>query len=126
MLRCAFRDAVPAQYIPLLICAVFAGALPCAALLILRKKRSRQERPDAHEPHANETDEGSVEIDTPLISRFQLASSLFLILEAAILFLFLWAMKYADWGWGSLLAMGIFLAVVMSGYFWTAGQRVHF
>ncbi|HWG58589.1 MAG TPA: NADH-quinone oxidoreductase subunit A [Candidatus Acidoferrales bacterium] len=116
---------MPAQYIPLLIFAFVAAAACVAALVFLRRAGARfHQSPDEHSLPIQGDAPHSAAKEEPIVgAQFPLVGSLFLVLAAALVFLFPWAVKYSDWGWRALAAIGIFLAIVLSGYFWVAGQR---
>lgn len=116
---------MPAQYISLLIFAFFAAAIPLAAWTPLRKigGRPSMSPPVVHAPLAKREDVVGQREALSAVPEFHLIASFFLAFEITIIFLFLWAVNYENWGWHALVALGIFLAIPLSAWFWVGGQR---
>lgn len=109
---------IPVQYIPILIFAALAAVFPVLALVVFKRHH-----PD---PPPAEVNCEAHECDVPAeriarghdADRLFIAAILFLIFDAAIIFLFAWAVKFSQMGAYALLSMAVFLGILFVGYLW--------
>ena len=106
-----------AGYLPILGFAVLAALFPVVALFVgrlLRPSRPSAVKLAAYEcgiePETNARGRYSV--------RFYLVAMIFVIFDAETLFLFPWAVRYHQLGWFGAAEAGVFLGLLVIGYFW--------
>ena len=113
---------MPAQYIAIFVFAALAIAVPFLCLYLFR--RSKPDEPASESPAA--CDSGAVMPSMQVAARplyaarVFVAAAMFLILEAAIAILALWAVKYTALGLYGLVAAFVFPAIIVAGYFWVS------
>jgi NADH-quinone oxidoreductase subunit A len=115
---------MPAQYIAIFLFAAVAIGVPFLCLYLF--KRSKPDEPAPESPAARDSGDAmpSMEAVTrPLYAvRVFVAAAMFLIVEAAIALLALWAVKYTALGLYGLVAAFVFLSFIVAGYFWVSNS----
>jgi NADH-quinone oxidoreductase subunit A len=111
-----------ANYVPILIFLVIAGALSVLLLLLgfaLGSGRKDQDKLSPYECGFEAFEDSRMRFDV----RYYLVAILFIIFDLEIAFLFPWAVSLDAIGGFGLAAMGIFLAVLVVGfvYEWRKG-----
>ena len=111
-----------ANYAPILIFLVVAGALSVILLLLgftFGSGRKDQDKLSAYECGFEAFEDSRIRFDV----RYYLVAILFIIFDLEIAFLFPWAVSLDTIGRFGLAAMGIFLAVLVVGfvYEWRKG-----
>ena len=109
---------MPDHYIPILIFAILAAAFPAVTLIIFQFIR-----PDVRPVGAKLK---PYECGIPPESeprgrysvRFYIIAILFVIFDVEVIFLFPWAVKYAELGLYGLVTMFVFLGILLVGYVW--------
>jgi NADH-quinone oxidoreductase subunit A len=109
---------MPAQYIPVFIFAILAAAFPAVTLIIFKlirpDSRAVGDRLKPYEcgilPEGTSRGRYSV--------RFYIIAILFVIFDVETIFLFPWAIKYAELGLYGLVTMFAFLGILVIGYVW--------
>jgi NADH-quinone oxidoreductase subunit A len=113
---------MPANYLPVLIFALFVLAAPVAALLVFRF--IRPEPPgELTEPQESVLPDEEGNVHPPLPSRFYFAAVVSMIFSVATVFLLPWAIRYRAWladhrGGAALIAVSFFLGILLVGYIW--------
>ena len=109
---------MPTSYIPLLIFALLSAAFPFVALAVVRRMRAGVDSTEAMF-HA---DDSEIAPGSPsrgeYSGRFYVVAVMFVIFDVATIFLFPWAVKFAELGVYGLLTMLLFLGALIAGYFW--------
>lgn len=111
------RD-MPAEYIPVFIFALLAGAFPAVTLVLFRFIRPKMIAVgDKLKPYecgvpAEGGSRGRYSV------RFYIIAILFVIFDVETIFLFPWAVKYQELGVYGLLSMLVFLGILIVGYIW--------
>lgn len=109
---------IHAPYIPMFIFAACAVAFPVAALVVFKHVRPdpppAEAKREAHEGGVPAEETGQSHYD----DRFYIVAILFVIFDAEIIFLFLWATKFSQMGAYGLLSMAVFLGILFVGYIW--------
>lgn len=124
---------MPSEYIPLFIFAIVVGSTPIAVSLLLRRRRKRNddslpaeigEKPEDFERAPDWSGLDSPVLDSPVLDskRIQTATVLFVIFDAAIIFLLVWAIDFNHLGAYGLLTIVIFLGILSGGYVWVRQQ----
>lgn len=109
---------MPTSYIPVLIVAFFTIAIPVAAFAGW-KRVSPDSLPagDHLQPDGKGTQSGQ-QFAEKYSQQIFAAATLFVILAAAIVLLFLLAVKFSQMGGYGLAILAIFMAMVLAGYAW--------
>jgi len=95
-----------AEYLPILILAVLAAALPLATILAAKAIQSARPNPAKLEPYESGIRPETVALDT----RF------FVIFDVETIFLFPWAIQFHRLGLFGLVEMAVFLVILILGY----------
>lgn len=106
------------EYLPILIFALAAGALPLAMIFIARALQSRRPNPAKLEPYECGVEASSFAHDTRFSVRYFLIAVLFVIFDVETIFLFPWAVMFNRLGVFGLVEMLIFIAILVIGYFY--------
>ena len=106
------------QYLPILIFALLAAALPLATILIARGLQSRRPNAAKAEPYECGVESSSFAHDTRFSVRYFLIAVLFVIFDVETIFLFPWAIMFNRLGLFGLIEMLVFLVILVIGYFY--------
>jgi NADH-quinone oxidoreductase subunit A len=104
------------EYLPILILALLAAALPLAMILIARVVQSRRPNPAKLEPYECGVESSSFAHDTRFSVRYFLIAVLFVIFDVETIFLFPWAVMFNRLGMFGLIEMLIFILILVVGY----------
>ena len=111
------RQAVPSEYIPVVIFIVLATAFPVVTLLA-----AKLVRPDSPFAAKLRPYECGIEPESDsrgrYTVRFYIVAILFVIFDVETIFLFPWAVQFKMLGLFGLIEMGIFLAILIVAYIW--------
>jgi len=109
---------MPSQYIPVLIVAFLAIAIPVVGFEVW-KRVSPDSLPsgDYLQPRGKGIQPGP-QLDGEYPERVFTVAILFVIFVSAMVFLFLLAVKFSQMGGYGLAVMAIFMAAVLAGYVW--------
>ncbi len=105
------------EYIGIAICFVVAGIIAGSMVLLastLGKKKTSAVKSEPFEC-------GKVPFSLPggkLAIKFYLTAILFILFDVELVFLYPWAVVFRDFGVQGLVEMGIFLGILMVGYFY--------
>ena len=106
------------DYLPILIFALLAAALPLATIVIARVLQKRQPNPAKLEPYECGIEPSTSAFDTRFSVRYFLIAVLFVVFDVETIFLFPWAIMFNRLGLFGLIEMMIFLAILVVGYFY--------
>jgi NADH-quinone oxidoreductase subunit A len=106
------------EYLPILVLAVLAAALPLATIVIARVLQSRRPNAVKLEPYECGIPPSSLALDTRFSVRYFLIAVLFVIFDVETIFLFPWAVMFNRLGVFGLVEMLIFLVILVIGYFY--------
>jgi len=106
------------DYLPILIFALLAAALPLATILIARALQSRKPNPAKLEPYECGIEATTFALDTRFSVRYFLIAVLFVVFDVETIFLFPWAVMFNRLGLFGLVEMLIFLVILVVGYFY--------
>jgi NADH-quinone oxidoreductase subunit A len=111
-----------ANYAPILIFLVIAGAISVALLaagFLFGRGRKDAEKLSAYECGFDAFEDSRIRFDV----RYYLVAILFIIFDLEVAFLFPWAITFGDLGWFGFWSMMIFLGVLTVGfvYEWKKG-----
>jgi|SRR5271156_5333383 len=109
---------MPSQYIPILIFAVVAMAVPAIGLAIFKRVRSSGE---SGEELPGSFDAGSPSDERPrkgLSSRVYLVAALIVVLDMATVLIIPWATIFGQMGGYGLAVILVFLGILLAGYAW--------
>jgi NADH-quinone oxidoreductase subunit A len=120
MLRFLLQVKMPSQYIPILVVAILAASFPVIGLFWVTRLSPELETPALHV----ESQERAVEAGHSDSMRFYIAGSLFVIFDAAIVLLCVWAIKFSQMGVYGLIVMLAFLGILLAGYAWVCKKGV--
>ncbi len=124
--RSPYNAPMPANYLPILIFLVVAGALAAALLLLgtgfgryFSRFHDDRAKLSAYECGFDAFEDTRMRFDV----RYYLVAILFIVFDLEIAYLFPWAVALRRIGVAGLVAMGIFLAVLTVGfiYEWKKG-----
>jgi len=106
------------DYLPILVFALLAAALPLATILIARALQSRRPNPAKLEPYECGIEATTLALDTRFSVRYFLIAVLFVVFDVETIFLFPWAVMFNRLGLFGLVEMLIFLLILVVGYFY--------
>jgi NADH-quinone oxidoreductase subunit A len=106
------------EYLPILVFAVLAAALPLATIVIARVLQSRRPNVAKLEPYECGIQPSSLALDTRFSVRYFLIAVLFVVFDVETIFLFPWAVMFNRLGLFGLIEMLIFLVILVIGYFY--------
>jgi NADH-quinone oxidoreductase subunit A len=126
--RASFRVLTPTSgpiecphvdsYLPILVLAVLAAALPLGTIIVARVIQSRRPNPAKEEPYESGIAPSTNAFDTRFSVRYFLIAVLFVVFDVETIFLFPWAVYFHRLGVFGLVEMLIFLAILIVGYFY--------
>ncbi|MGA9597350.1 MAG: NADH-quinone oxidoreductase subunit A [Acidimicrobiia bacterium] len=110
------------DYLPIAIAFVVAAGFAVISLTISRLVAPKKPTPEKLAPYEC----GIVPLQEPAQRfpvKFYLVAMLFVIFDVEIIFLFAWAVRWQEFGWAGIGAMGIFVALVIETlvYVWKRG-----
>ena len=119
------EDWALANYAVLLIAFLIILAVPVATLFIIAPLvRARSDSKVKLEPYECGIESTSNAFDHPISVRYFLVAVLFIIFDVETIFLFPWAIRLRQLGWFGAIEMGIFLAILIVGYFYAWKRKV--
>jgi NADH-quinone oxidoreductase subunit A len=104
------------EYLPILIFALLAAALPLATILIARALQSRRPNPAKLEPYECGIEATSLAHDTRFSVRYFLIAVLFVVFDVETIFLFPWAIMFNRLGLFGLIEMLVYHVNLEIGY----------
>ena len=104
------------EYLPILIFALLAAALPLATILIAKALQTRRPNPVKLEPYECGIEATSLAHDTRFSVRYFLIAVLFVVFDVETIFLFPWAVMFDRLALFGFVEMTIFLAILVAGY----------
>ena len=108
---------MPAEYIPVVLFFVLAAAFPIVTLFAAKLVRPDSPFADKLKPYECGIDPESDSRGRYTV-RFYIVAILFVIFDVETIFLFPWAVQFRMLGLFGLMEMGIFLAILVAGYWW--------
>jgi NADH-quinone oxidoreductase subunit A len=106
------------EYLPILIFAALAAALPLGTILVARVVQTVRPNRVKLEPYESGIRPVSVALDTRFSVRYFLIAVLFVVFDVETIFLFPWAVMFSRLGLFGLVEMLIFLVILVVGYFY--------
>jgi NADH-quinone oxidoreductase subunit A len=106
------------EYLPILIFAVLAAALPLGTIVIARAVQVSRPNVVKGEPYESGIRPDTVAFDTRFSVRYFLIAVLFVVFDVETIFLFPWAIQFHRLGLFGLVEMVIFLVILVLGYFY--------
>ena len=106
------------QYLPILVFAVLAAALPLGTIILARALQTRRPNPAKLEPYESGIAPTTQAFDTRFSVRYFLIAVLFVVFDVETIFLFPWAVMFNKLGLFGLIEMLIFLVILVIGYFY--------
>jgi NADH-quinone oxidoreductase subunit A len=106
------------EYLPILVFALLAAALPLATIAIARALQTRRPNVVKLEPYECGIEPTSLAHDTRFSVRYFLIAVLFVVFDVETIFLFPWAVMFNRLGVFGLVEMLIFLVILVIGYFY--------
>jgi len=106
------------EYLPILVFALLAAALPLAMIFIARALQSHRPNPAKLEPYECGVEPLSLAHDTRFSVRYFLIAVLFVVFDVETIFLFPWAVMFNRLGIFGLVEMLVFLVILVVGYFY--------
>jgi len=104
------------EYLPILVFALLAAALPLATILIARVLQSRRPNRAKSQAYESGIEPTSEAFDTRFSVRYFLIAVLFVVFDVETIFLFPWAVMFNRLGLFGLVEMLIFLVILVIGY----------
>lgn len=121
----AAEDWALANYAVLLVAFLIILAVPIATLfLIAPLVRARGESKVKLEPYECGIEATSTAFDHRVSVRYFLVAVLFIIFDVETIFLFPWAIRLRQLGWFGAIEMGIFIGILLIGYFYAWKRKV--
>ena len=106
------------SYLPILVFALLAAALPLGTIIVARAIQSRRPNAAKAEPYESGIAPTSTAFDTRFSVRYFLIAVLFVVFDVETIFLFPWAVLFHKLGWFGLIEMLVFLVILILGYFY--------
>ncbi len=106
------------QYLPILVFAVLAAALPLGTIIAARALQTRRPNPAKLEPYECGVEATTSAFDTRFSVRYFLIAVLFVVFDVETIFLFPWAVMFHRLGLFGLVEMLVFLVILVVGYFY--------
>jgi NADH-quinone oxidoreductase subunit A len=106
------------NYLPILIFALAAAALPLGTILVARVIQRSRPNPVKLEPYESGIAPTSTAFDTRFSVRYFLIAVLFVVFDVETIFLFPWAVLFHRLGLFGLIEMLVFLVILVVGYFY--------
>lgn len=107
-----------AEYLPILVFALLAAALPLATIFLARALQTHRPNRAKSQPYESGIEPTSEAFDTRFSVRYFLIAVLFVVFDVETIFLFPWAIMFNRLGLFGLIEMVIFLAILIVGYFY--------
>ena len=104
------------EYLPILVFALLAAALPLATIFIARVLQSRRPNRAKSQAYESGIEPTSEAFDTRFSVRYFLIAVLFVVFDVETIFLFPWAVMFNRLGLFGLVEMLIFLVILVIGY----------
>lgn len=104
------------EYLPILIFAVLAAALPLATILGARVIQTNRPNTVKLEPYESGIRPTTTALDTRFSVRYFLIAVLFVVFDVETIFLFPWAIQFHRLGLFGLVEMLVFLVILVLGY----------
>jgi NADH-quinone oxidoreductase subunit A len=111
------------SYLPILVFALLAAALPLGTIVVARAIQSRRPNAAKSEPYESGIAPTSTAFDTRFSVRYFLIAVLFVVFDVETIFLFPWAVLFHKLGWFGLIEMLVFLVILIVGYFYVWKRR---
>src|SRR5262249_22490162 len=112
-----YSDAMPRDYIPILIFLVVAILFPVVTILVA--KLIRPSAPFLTKLEAYECGiKAASDSRGRYTVRFYIIAILFVIFDVETIFLFPWAVRYRALSWFGVWEVAVFLAILIVGYIW--------
>ena len=105
------------EYIGIAVCFVLAGGITGAMVFLASTLGKKRPSPVKSEPFEC----GKTPLSRPggkLAIKFYLIAILFILFDVELVFLYPWAVVYRELGMLGLVEMGIFLGILMVGFFY--------
>ncbi len=114
---------MPIEYIPIFIFAAVVALVPVVAFALARRagRANRPSDAESTEPRPLAFEETERRGNS---SQIFLAAALFVICDAGVVLLALWAVRVGDLGLFGLIAVAAFSCVLACGYVWLYRNRV--
>jgi NADH-quinone oxidoreductase subunit A len=106
------------EYLPILVLALAAAALPLATIFLARALQSRRPNPAKLEPYECGVEPSTLALDTRFSVRYFLIAVLFVVFDVETIFLFPWAIMFNRLGVFGLVEMLVFILILVIGYFY--------
>jgi NADH-quinone oxidoreductase subunit A len=106
------------SYLPILVFALLAAALPLGTIIVARAIQSRRPNTAKSEPYESGIAPTTTAFDTRFSVRYFLIAVLFVVFDVETIFLFPWAVLFHKLGWFGLTEMLVFLVILILGYFY--------
>ena len=106
------------NYLPILVFALLAAALPLGTIFLARVIQSRRPTPVKLEPYESGIAPTTAAFDTRFSVRYFLIAVLFVVFDVETIFLFPWAVLFHRLGLFGLIEMLVFLVILIVGYFY--------
>jgi len=109
-------------YLPIALALILAAGFAAISLTLSRLVAPKNPTPEKLAPYEC----GIVPLQEPVQRfpvKFYLVAMLFVIFDVEIIFLFAWAVRWSEFGWAGIGAMGIFVLLVVETlvYVWKRG-----
>lgn len=113
------------NYSVLLVASLIVISLPILTLFLIAPL-VRASRPSKVklEPYECGIEPTSVAFDHQFSVRYFLIAVLFIVFDVETIFLFPWAIRFRQLGWFGAIEMGIFILILLVGYFYAWKRRV--
>ncbi len=114
-----------AEYTVLLVAGLIVISLPVFTLFILTPLiRASRKNKVKLEPYECGMPATSYAFDHQFSVRYFLVAVLFIVFDVETIFLFPWAIRFKALGWFGAIEMGIFIAILLVGYFYAWKRKV--
>ena len=104
------------DYLPILIFALLAAALPLATIFIAKALQTRKPNKAKLEPYECGIEPSTFALDTRFSVRYFLIAVLFVVFDVETIFLFPWAIMFNRLGLFGLIEMLVFIGILVVGY----------
>ncbi len=106
------------SYLPILIFALLAAALPLATIFVAKAIQVRRPNPTKLQPYESGIAPTTTAFDTRFSVRYFLIAVLFVVFDVETIFLFPWAVLFHRLGLFGLIEMLVFIVILVLGYFY--------
>lgn len=107
-----------AEYLPILVFALLAAALPLGTIFLAKALQSHRPNKAKLQPYESGIESPTEAFDTRFSVRYFLIAVLFVVFDVETIFLFPWAVMFNRLGLFGLIEMVIFIAILLVGYFY--------